>query len=119
MTLLIFNSREWQKQFDHRMQWLEFLSQHRKYGYKVILAAQADKMIDNQFRMLIEYEVKHRKLGKFGVWGAILSRLFFGRGYVQLTYYYQMSDCLQRDWYWGSKKDFAMYDTRKTFDRNA
>lgn len=103
----------------NRLEWIEFLSQHRKYGYRVILCAQSDKMVDNQFRMLIEYEVKHRKLSKFGVWGWLISRLLLGRGFLWITYYYQTQERLATDWYLGNRKDFSMYDTRKKFERNS
>ena len=43
---LMFNSREWQK--SGRANWLEFFTQHRKYGYDIILIAQFDRMIDRQ-----------------------------------------------------------------------
>ena len=42
---LLFNSRLWSQ--SSRMQYLEFMSQSRKAGIKVLLIAQATKMIDN------------------------------------------------------------------------
>ena len=68
----IFNSRDWngkgivhsalKKQPDSRMDWIKFFSQHRKFGFNVILIAQSDKMLDKQIRSLIEYDVKHIKM---------------------------------------------------------
>lgn len=49
---LLFNSRRWSDR--SRMSYLEFLSQSRKYGYRVVMIAQSAMMIDNQFRMLID-----------------------------------------------------------------
>lgn len=45
---LVFNSRTWQDKgaSSKRMDWIEFFSQHRHFGYKVVLIAQFDRMID-------------------------------------------------------------------------
>ena len=114
---LIFNSREWNRDMQRRMAWLEFLSQHRKYGVKVILLAQDAKMIDNQFRMLIEYECHHRKLSNFGLVGRLVGTLFLGRLYLWIMTYYSMNEVLEREFYLASNKDFAMYDSYKRFER--
>lgn len=116
---LLYNSRESMlKDYrDVHMRWLEFFSQHRKYGVKVILIAQADKMIDNQFRMMIEYETKHRKLSNFGVWGAIVGAFFLGRMFLQVTYYYGLKERLSTDWYVARNADMRMYDSYKRFQR--
>ena len=71
---LVFNSRAWQH--GQRMDWIQFFSQHRHFGYKVVLIAQFDRMIDRQIRSLIEIETNHRKLGNFGMKGLILSLPF-------------------------------------------
>ena len=62
---LIFNSRDWNGKNGDRMQWIKFFSQHRKYGYNIILIAQFDRMIDRQIRSLVEYEVAHMKMSNF------------------------------------------------------
>ena len=59
---LLFNSRNFMDK--NRMAWLSFFSQHRKYGFDVVLMAQFDGMIDKQIRSLIEYQVIHRKVSK-------------------------------------------------------
>lgn len=59
-----FNCREYAK--SDRAEWIDFFSQHRKLGFTFVLVAQNDKMIDKQIRGFIEYEVKHRKLNRFG-----------------------------------------------------
>lgn len=112
---LLFNSREWSS--SDRLQWLEFFSQHRKYGYKVVFIAQSDKMVDNQFRMLLEYEIKHRKCASAGPWGKMLALPFAGRLFVQIRYYYQMQERLGASWYVARRKDMALYDTNATFSR--
>lgn len=87
---VVFNSRSFQS--SDRMSWIKFFSQHRKLGYDVILVAQHDRMIDKQIRMLIEYEIKHRKINNYGAGGFLFT--FFGRWSAFL--------CL-RYWYGGNK----------------
>lgn len=74
-------------------------------------------MVDNQFRMLIEYEWMHRKVSNLGVLGTLIGGLFLGRLYMHINYYYQTGEKLGMDWYMASNRDFAMYDTHKRFER--
>lgn len=110
---LLFNSRLWNAK--DRMQYLEFLSQSRKYGIKVLLIAQATKMIDNQFRMLIEVEHNHRKLTSFGPVFWMLSQPFGGRLFLVVRTLYQINEKLGMSLFRGRKKDMAMYDSYGTF----
>lgn len=111
---LIFNARNWQSKGsgrgDSRLDWLEFLSQHRKYGYKVILIAQSSKMIDNQFRMLIEIEVNHRACTSMGLFGAVMQilpiKMFF---WVKLLY--QTREPLGMRPYVLQRRHSRLYDT--------
>lgn len=112
---LLFNSRLWSQK--DRLGWLEFFSQHRKYGYRVIFIAQSAKMVDNQFRMLIEYEYLHRKVSNLGLIGALIGFMTFGRLYWHINYYYPTSERLGTDWYLATNKDFRMYDTHARFAR--
>lgn len=112
---LVFNSRDWQD--ENRMAWLEFFSQHRHYGYKVILIAQSAAMIDKQFRSLIEYDVNHRTLGNFGVVGSILSALTLGRAHAAVTRYYGLHERLGAKFFVTRKKIYSLYDTRSAFTR--
>lgn len=113
---LVFNSRDWSNKGrvgkkDSRMDWLAFFSQHRKYGVKVILIAQSAKMIDNQFRMLCEYEVNHRKVSNMGIFGALIGGLFMNRLFMRVKYLFQASERLGWQLSIGRKKDMDMYDT--------
>lgn len=113
---IIFNSRSWMDKGvkgrnNSRMDWLEFLSQHRKYGYKIILIAQSAKMIDNQFRMLCEYEVNHRKVEHMGMVGAGVSALFLGRLFMRVKYLFQTNERLGMQFYLSRQKDMQLYDT--------
>ena len=53
-----FNSRDFAKK--DRMEWINFLANHRHFNYDVILIAQQDRMIDRQIRALIETEYRHK-----------------------------------------------------------
>ena len=61
---LLFNARAWNE--GGRADWIKFFTQHRKLGYRVILVAQFDLMIDKQIRALIENEYMHRKMSSMG-----------------------------------------------------
>lgn len=112
---LVWNSRTWQdkgrNRGDSRLDWLEFFSQHRKYGYRIILIAQSAKMIDNQFRMLVENEVNHRKVSHMGVIGGIVGGLFGGKLFMRVRYLFQTHERLGMQLALMNRKDAAMYDS--------
>lgn len=113
---LVFNSRNWADK--SRMGFLEFMSQSRHLGYDVILIAQSVDMIDKQFRALIEYEVKHRKLANFGLVGKVLNLLALGRIYAAVTYYFGLKEHLGVRFFRTRKKIFRLYDSYVMFRRN-
>lgn len=110
-----FNSRSWNA--PDRLQWIDFLSQSRKFGYDFIFITQHRDMMDKQIRKLCEYEVQHKKLNNMFVF-KILSlfklTLFGGisfwngmkgeRGSLRLYFY--------------RKKVADRYDTLKLFGVN-
>lgn len=114
---LLFNSRTWSDK--DRMKWLQFFSQHRKYGYKVIFIAQNDVMVDKQFRVLIEYEVNHRKLGNYGLFGFILKCVLLGEYFMCVKYYYGLSERLESNLIRYSKKVASMYNSYTAFETAA
>lgn len=111
---LVFNSRTW-TEID-RLEWIKFFSQHRKYGYKVILIAQSSAMIDKQIRAVVEYEVEHRKLANFGGIGKFFDILFFGPWFLAITRYFCMTERLGSEWVHYSRKIARMYNSYKYFD---
>lgn len=122
---IIYNSRSWQQKDrmtkteggKRKIGWIEFFSQHRKYGYKIIFIAQFDRMIDRQIRSLFEYECIHRKLGNFGRAGKIMA-LVGGKGglFCYVTTFYSMKERLQSNFFRVSKKILRMYDSYGTFE---
>lgn len=99
------------------MAWIELLSQHRKVGLSIILIAQFDKMIDRQFRALIEYEYMHRKVSNFGVVGWLLSLLCGGKAHVCIQRYYPLNQRLGARWFVARRRIYEMYDSYGMFDR--
>lgn len=108
---LIFNSREWQK--NGRMEWLEFFTQHRKYGYNIILVAQFDRMIDRQIRSLFEYEIAHRKVNNFKI-----GQIFPIKTFVCVTYWYNVKEKTDVQFFTFKKKYGKLYDSYKNFKQN-
>lgn len=112
---LLFNSRDWAQK--DRMAWLEFFSQHRKYGYMILFVAQFDRMIDRQIRSLVEYEYVHRKMGNFGWKGKAITLLALGELYVCVKRFYSLSERIGVEYFRAHKSLFRMYDSYATFDR--
>lgn len=111
---LLFNAREWSKK--GRSDWLSFFTQHRKYGYDIILVAQFDRMIDRQIRSLIEYEFIHRKVSNFGFAGRILSLVMGGSTFVAVKVWYSMKEKVGTEFFHAHKRLYSLYDSYNTFD---
>lgn len=113
---LLWNARLWSQ--SDRLRWLEFLSQSRKYGYRVVMIAQSAKMLDNQFRMLVETEVNHRRMSAMGLAGYLMALPFRNRLIVAVRSAYQINERTGSQWILVSKSDWAMYDSYKKFNPN-
>lgn len=111
---LLFNSREWQN--IGRQGWLSFFSQHRHYGYDVVLAAQFDRMLDRQVRGLIEYETIHRKVSRAGKIGFVVGLLFRNQLYIAVEQWYPLKEKVGSDFFVGHKGLFDIYDSYNHFD---
>lgn len=110
---IIFNSRAWQQ--SGRSQWLSFFSQHRKYGYEIVLIAQFDGMIDKQIRTLIEYNYIHRKMSNFGLVGKIMSLFWLGKAFCAVKMWYPLNERLSSEIFSARKKFYRIYDTWADF----
>lgn len=110
---LLFNSRDWGQK--NRIQWCSFFSQHRKFGYEIILVAQMDRMLDRQIRGLIEYEWKHRKVSNFGMAGKILGLMFGGKLFVSVRVWYPMKERVGSEFFFYRKSFAKIYDTYAIF----
>lgn len=110
---LLFNAREWN--VSGRAAWLSFFTQHRKFGFDIVLVAQFDRMIDRQIRSLIEYEFKHRKVSNFGIRGKILSLFSGGNLFVSVKIWYPMHEKVDSEFFHSRKKYYQLYDTFAVF----
>lgn len=111
---LIFNARDWNN--ENRPAWISFFTQHRKLGYRVILVAQFDQMIDKQVRSLIEYEHVHRKVKNIGIGGKIFNTVAGGGLHVDVKIYKPLNQRVGSTFFKADKKLFALYDSYTRFD---
>lgn len=111
---LLFNARSWGR--TDRAGWLSFFTQHRKYGYLVILVAQNDRMLDRQVRALIEYEEIHRKVSNFGLFGAFLKVLLHKEVFFSVRRWYPLREKVGLYMFVPKKRYYRLYDTRALFD---
>lgn len=112
---LLFNAREWDK--EGRKFWTAFFTQHRKYGYDVILIAQFDRMLDRQIRSLVEYEIVHRKVVNYGWRGVFLSFLLLSPHlFVAVKFWYPLKERIGSEFFKYKSKFNKLYDTYFSFD---
>lgn len=111
---LVFNARTWDGV--GRERWNAFFTQHRKYGYRIIVIAQFDRMLDMQLRSLLEYELVHRKLTNFGWRGWFLSALMLSTHmFVAVKVWYPLQEKVGSDFFRYSRKCASIYDTHATW----
>ncbi|MDO4554647.1 MAG: zonular occludens toxin domain-containing protein [Lachnospiraceae bacterium] len=111
---LIFNARSWNEK--GRNLWNSFFTQHRKYGYDVILVSQFDRLVDRQIRSLIEYELKHRKINNFKFFGQVLGLLSGGALFCYVTYWYGVKEKINVTFFRGQKRYYNLYNSYKLFE---
>ena len=114
---IIFNSRCWNAV--SRFEWIEFLALHRHYGFNFILISQNDRMIDRQIRGFVEYEIKHRKINNYKLFGAVLGLLSGGSLFICIKYWYAVREKVDSEMMRYRKRVAAIYDTMMLFDRNS
>lgn len=111
---ILFNARSWNA--SGRDKWNSFFTQHRKFGYDIILMAQFDKMLDMQIRSLLEYELIHRKLTNFGLRGWFLSLFFLSfKMHVAVRVWYPLREKVDSDFFKFRRRYAKMYDTFRDF----
>lgn len=117
---ILFNSRTWQD--SSRMEWVTFFTQHRKYGYEVIIISQMERLIDRQIRGCFEFEINHKKLMHYKTLGAVLSMPFRGNLFLAVTHWYGVrgkDGVTGSKWFFGYKRLYNLYNSYKIFDNNA
>lgn len=109
----IFNCRSWQTN-DNRNEWITFFSEHRHFGFNIILVSQVDTMIDRQIRGQLEYNYIHRKVENFGFFGGII-KYFVGNFCVVKQWYPLKNQNLGSEFIRGNKKLYNFYNTFEDF----
>jgi zona occludens toxin len=112
---LLFNARDWSQR--GRNDWLQFFTLHRHLGYRIILIAQFDRMLDRQIRSLIEYEFIHRKVSNFGFGGKVISFFTGGHLFVSVKMWYPLHQKVGSEFFRAKRFYFRLYDTFVLFDR--
>lgn len=110
---VLFNPRTWND--PSRMDWINFLLNHRKYGYTFILIAQGENLIDKQIRPRIETEWKHKALRHYGVFGIIAS-LITGGLFVAVEKWSGTQSTISKEWFVLNRRKANIYNSYKLFD---
>jgi len=114
---IMFNCREWQA--NNRSRWATFFTQHRKFGYDVLLITQFDRLIDRQIRSLVEYEVVHRKASNYKTLGFLLGLPFKGNVFIAITKWYGVNEKTDSEFFVLRQKYARLYDSYKIFNTDA
>lgn len=110
---IIFNSRDWNMK--NRAEWCRFFTQHRKYGFDIILVCQNDRMIDRQIRSLVEYQVIHRNVKNFKLLGLIIGLICGGHLFVAITQWYGIKEKTDSQFFRMKKQYIRLYDSYRIF----
>lgn len=105
---IIYNPRSWNDK--NRINWINFYTQHRKFGYNFILISQFDRLIDRQIRSLFEYEIKHRKVNNFKIARLLPISLF-----CAVNYWYGVNERIDCEFFIYKKKYASLYDSYRDF----
>lgn len=107
---LLFNARTWNVK--GRSDWNAFFTNHRHFGFDIILVAQFDRMIDRQIRSLIEEEVIHRKLNNMGWMGLFFRVLFLSPTlFIKISMYYPLHEKLRTSFFRYNHSYAKIYDS--------
>lgn len=110
---ILFNSRDWNAK--DRMKWATFFTQHRKFGFNIILITQFDRLIDRQIRSLVEYQIIHRKVSNFKTIGFILGIVCGGHLFVAVTQWYGIREKVSSEFFSLRSRYMRLYDSYKIF----
>lgn len=125
-TLLVFdecgtiwNSRTWQA--NGRLEWLDFYTEHRKYGFDIYCISQFERQIDRQIREQFEYEITHKKVSNFKLFGRILGIFCGGDLFVCVKRWYGVTskkeNKVNAQYYVGRKSVYQLFNTSHRFSR--
>ena len=101
--------------YERRKEWEQFFQLHRHYGFSIILVTQNMSYINKGIRIQTEYEVRHRKVGNYGIGGLILTFLHIPL-FVSLTYWQGTRERIWSDFFLYKRKYGKLYNTFGNFD---
>ena len=110
----MFNSRSWNQK--GRSAWVTFFTQHRKFGYTVILVSQHKDLIDKQIRHIFQHDYEHRNVKNFKVFGWLLATLCGGNLFFIPVKSMDTGKKDHTEVMLASKKYYKLYDSYKIFD---
>ena len=110
----MFNSRSWNQK--GRSAWVIFFTQHRKFGYTVILVSQHKDLIDKQIRHIFQHDYEHRNVKNFKVFGWFLAMLCGGNLFFIPVKSMDTGKKDHTEVMLASKKYYRLYDSYKIFD---
>lgn len=116
---LMFNCRTFGQ--SDRANWIKFFSQHRKLGFNVILIAQSIQMLDRQIRVLIESDIRHKKLNNYGMFGFAVGLLFLNASIFYAAEYWCSGNNLKTGGKWliYNPRVARIYDSYEIFDERS
>lgn len=110
----MFNSRSWNQK--GRSEWVIFFTQHRKFGYTVVLVSQHKDLIDKQIRHIFQYDYEHRNVKNFKLFGWLLALLCGGNLFFIPVKSMDTGKKDHMEIMLASKKYYRLYDSYKIFD---
>lgn len=110
----MFNSRSWNQ--NGRSEWVIFFTQHRKFGYTVILVSQHKDLIDKQIRHIFQHDYEHRNVKNFKLFGWFLALLCGGNLFFIPVKSMDTGKKDHTEIMFASKKYYKLYDSYKIFD---
>ena len=110
----MFNSRSWNQK--GRSEWVIFFTQHRKFGYTVILVSQHKDLIDKQIRHIFQHDYEHRNVKNFKLFGWFLALICGGNLFFIPVKSMDTGKKDHTEIMFASKKYYKLYDSYKIFD---
>lgn len=98
-----------------RKEWEQFFQLHRHYGFSIILVTQNMSYINKGVRIQTEYEMKHRKVNNYGVFGLLLTLLHIPL-FICNTYWNGTREKIYTDFFLFRKKYGKLYNTFSNFE---
>lgn len=110
----MFNSRSWNQ--TGRALWIVFFTQHRKYGFDVILISQDKVFVDKQIRAVFEHDYMHRDIKNFKLFGQLIAFLFGGHLFICVKKWMANGKKDSASILFGLEKYYDLYDSYRIFD---